>query len=204
MSRYQQYYQRHRDEMRRKSRNYYNKHREQLLQKQHQRRRERNYGSIIKAYEDLINKSRQSIELTEKEKLAYVAGIVDGEGTITIERLLDVRFSDGFALHPILTVSNTDRQLLEFCKKILKLPNMITSHKKGQGRKDSWRIDITKKETVLEILIVLRPYLIVKRKQADLIMDYCFRRLHTQRKYDERDLEIFSSIRKLNRRGTNI
>jgi len=201
LSRYTRYYQRHRDEQLRKSRDYYSKHREQLLEKQRQRRREKHYGAVIKAYEDLIKKSREPIDLTEAEKLVFVAGIVDGEGTITIEKNTNSRFSAGFALHPILTISNTDRKLIEFCKKALKLPHEITRHIKGQRRKDSWRIDVTKKETVLKKLIALRPYLITKSQQADLVMEYCLRRLHTQRGYDKGDLEILAKVRKLNQRG---
>lgn len=202
MSRYKRYYERNREELVRKSKNYYHKHREQLLEKQRQQRRERNYGVSIKNFEDLIRKSRESKELTEREKLAFVAGVVDGEGTITIERLTHTRFSKGFALHPILTISNTDRNLIEFCKEVLKLPNQITRHVKGTPRKDCWRIDITKKETVLKLLITLRPFLITKSRQANLLMEYCLRRIHTQRKYDEGDLDIFAKVRTLNKRGT--
>lgn len=165
------------------------------------RRRERKYGAILAEYRSRIDNSRKTHPLTEMEKLAYVAGIVDGEGTITIERMTHPRFSAGFALHPILTISNTDKKLIEFCKKALNLLHAITRHIKGPRRKVSWRIDVTKKETVLEKLLALRPYLITKSKQADLVMEYCLRRLHTQRKYDAEDLEILDKIRKLNRRG---
>jgi hypothetical protein len=127
---------------------------------------------------------------------AYLAGFIDGEGTITIA-------SDGRKFHPCVSVANTDYAVLEWC--ITFVGNGGVSSKKKykdyhkQSYYISWRYD-----AALNIMSKCLPYLKVKRKQAELILSKW--KMYTPRngKYTEDILikksELIKQIRLLNKR----
>jgi len=97
-------------------------------------------------------------ELTEIEK-SYLAGIVDGEGSIYIAK-------NGVAL----TIANTNKTLIDWIDKrtegyyyVKKQPKEVDS--------TCYVYYITGKK-LSYFLQQIRPYLIVKRKQADIALNY--------------------------------
>ena len=146
--------------------------------------------------------------IVEATKLAYFAGIIDGEGTITLER-----HSPTSLKHPSPTfsaslyVSNTNMDVLKalqdtFCGSIAKHKQNSVSQKEIYR----WRLYGTK---AISVIGLVSPYLIIKRKQAEIVLAYQIRpkekltgkvRRLTIDELNYRE-SVVNRIRELNRRG---
>lgn len=99
---------------------------------------------------------------------AYVAGIIDGEGSIALTRM-----HRNEQRRPCITVASTDRELLEY---IQSLTGGIINNKKNYNtlkHKDSFTLSIKRKAEVFRTLNQILPYLrvIKKRKRANWIIE---------------------------------
>lgn len=205
MSRYKHYYWEHREKRLQQSEEWYKKHKEEFLKKQHQKRRNIKYGAILNDYQKLVEASKIPKLLTEKEKMVYAASAIDCEGTITVDKPISEIATQGFYLHPVLSLENTDETLVKLCQQVLQIKTkLFHMYRPDKKHKDSWRFKITGKEDVLKALIKIRPFLVVKRKQADLLMEFILNRLFTKRPYTTQELEIVRKIRQLNIKGKPI
>ena len=132
--------------------------------------------------------------LNDLEK-AYLAGIIDGEGTVALAHA-----ANRYTLRPLVNVSNCDMRLMAWLKARIQFGNVVS---RGKPRKSNWKkgyifmIEYAWKcKVVLELIL---PYLILKRRQAELLLEYCSS--HEKGKYTERDLVIFLELKALNKRG---
>ena len=92
---------------------------------------------------------------------SYIAGIIDGEGTISLTRMHKGEFR-----RPCISISSTDKELLIYIKS---LPDGVINNKKNynpERHKDSYTLTIKKKEKVFEVLEKTPPYLRVNKKRA--------------------------------------
>lgn len=97
---------------------------------------------------------------------AYLAAIIDGEGTMGL-------YKDKRQLRPhaSLSVTNTSWSLIEW------LATKIegTTSKYSQRRpndKDRWQFVVTGKASILRVLQLTMPYLVIKRRQAELLIEF--------------------------------
>jgi hypothetical protein len=122
----------------------------------------------------------------EAWEAAYIAGIIDGEGTITL-----TRFHKNEHRRPCITIASTDLELLVFIQSLT--GGTINSKKnyKPNLHKDSFTLTIKKKENVLLILKHLSPYLRVdkKRQRALWILEHYERVTLRNGKYSTKLLE---------------
>lgn len=94
--------------------------------------------------------------MSVSEDLAYLAGLVDGEGTITLDRTAN---PNAFRA-PMLSISSTDRELVEAAAAILGVGSVQTKsrtrvpdhHRTGY----EYRV---KRHAALGAIALLRPYL---------------------------------------------
>jgi LAGLIDADG endonuclease len=109
-----------------------------------------------------------SAEITEVEK-AYLAGLVDGEGCIAINRSADSRYVEGFAYYPRVTVAMCDREPLEYYKVLTGFGalNSKPSYKKGWTPIHQWTVSTRQAEKLLKMIY---PYLKIKREQAQIFL----------------------------------
>jgi hypothetical protein len=99
-----------------------------------------------------------------KEQLAYAAGLIDGEGTVTMSRRGDFRF-------PVVSVSSTTIELLEFMKR--NHGGSISKHKTYQDHhKQSWSWKVVN-DAALALLKQIRPYMLEPEKtyRADCLTE---------------------------------
>ncbi|WP_404329822.1 LAGLIDADG family homing endonuclease [Mesobacillus maritimus] len=90
---------------------------------------------------------------------AYIAGIIDGEGTITLTRMHRNEHR-----RPCITIASTDKELLLF---VQTLSGGIIADKrnyKPKIHKNSFKLNIKKKESVLIVLQAISKYLRVDKK----------------------------------------
>ncbi|TMU84596.1 hypothetical protein FGG79_16070 [Bacillus sp. BHET2] len=100
---------------------------------------------------------------------AYLAGIIDGEGSITLTRLHEKEHR-----RPCITVASTDLELLEYLKM---LTNGHITKKKNyhpDRHQNSFTLSIKTKKQVLDTLNYTLPFLRVqkKRKRAAWILKH--------------------------------
>jgi len=99
----------------------------------------------------------------KKTDLAYIAGLIDGEGCIQIRRGIRKRTKHGYPRYQLkITVSNTVVSPLKFCEsKLGGKVKRVPPGKRSNFERYTWRA-----VNLIETLNRVIPYLIIKKKQA--------------------------------------
>lgn len=105
--------------------------------------------------------------LPERDK-AYLAGIIDGEGTITIHRRLQKGVMPVYALY--VGIANTSPALRKWLEErfpervyVKKLPRAKEHHRQA------YDFVLSGNRQVMVFLREIAPYLVIKREQAELV-----------------------------------
>jgi hypothetical protein len=103
------------------------------------------------------------------EQLAYMAAIIDGEGSIGIEHLKPTkgRKKDYYVCR--LTVINTSFVLMRWLKETF--GGTFNTYKVIIGKKTFYRWHIFGKG-LDEVLTAIQPFLLIKRIQASVVLEY--------------------------------
>lgn len=134
------------------------------------------------------------MDLAEK---AYIAGIIDGEGTVTL-----VRKHCNNAHSPEITVANTDLRLLKWLQE--RLGGMIKKKMKKLPYHSQAYTWVIRDNRVIDLLNEIEDLLIVKREHSKLITKEYKACTPRNGKYTEdllkKKMELVAKIRKLNSR----
>ena len=138
------------------------------------------------------------IELTDTEA-AYIAGIVDGEGSINM---------NAFRKQPIpqVSIANTDIRLINWLMEKLKSLNPhLYTRPATETQKPVYKIYVANNASVQALLERIVPYMVIKKERAEVMMEFTSTRVgvsvHTP--YDFDPMITIEKIRQLNRRGPN-
>lgn len=101
--------------------------------------------------------------MTKKEKLCYIAGIIDGEGYLGISRVYGS--SGNICFYARITVHMKDKIAIKFLCDFYQLPVKETNI----NLKKYYSLYVTKPEIIEKIINSLLPYLTVKKKPALLL-----------------------------------
>lgn len=132
------------------------------------------------------SQAHRNLELSETDK-AYMAAMIDGEGTVRIA--FDPRYGKSYS--PRVSISNNNLDLLEWFKE-----------KIGAGHIAGLEYYCNNYETKA-LLEALRPYLKIKDKHADLAIEFINLRLSRKKwcdPYTSRELAIYNEMTNLNRK----
>lgn len=134
----------------------------------------------------------------KNSKYIYAAGIIDGEGCLIISRSnRDSYFNYYGRIH----VKNTDTRLMKWL--VDNFGGNIHVHKPKSVKHSvaySWYFAGNAKSKELFLLAIM-PYLIVKKEQAKVLVD--FHRLSDQKCPDIRE-QLYQRMRELNKRGPTV
>lgn len=135
-------------------------------------------------------------ELIPEKELAYIAGLVDGEGSVLIEPSSDRTF------RVELQIVNTDKRMIDFVKESLGIGRIHPTPIKGGRKKILWRWNLVNNHATL-VMKLLLPYLVIKKEQALLCIQYRkeYRNLHTVSNKNEvirRRKELYFKVKELN------
>jgi hypothetical protein len=97
--------------------------------------------------------------------LAYLAGIIDGEGTIGI-----YRGGAPYSYHLALVVTNTHRPMLEWVHARIG-GSLVRATRQTLRHKQGWQVVLVQARAA-SVIRLCRPFLIVKAPQADLGMQF--------------------------------
>lgn len=131
--------------------------------------------------------------------LAYIAGLVDGEGHISVL----FANSGNYFLH--VGITNTNLNVLKWIESILPT-GIIYKKQKYAERKQGYELRWAKSLVSKEFLTLILPYLKIKREQAELAIEFCDIMLNKkQYRLDENSKENLAELKfgisLLNKRG---
>jgi hypothetical protein len=105
--------------------------------------------------------------------LAYMAGLVDGEGTICIFPYYgrQAKYPLGYRRYkPVLAVTNTNRLMIEWIVEHFGgIVRRVRRYRREHKQVYRWECAHTQ---AVEALVAIRPFLLVKREQADLFIEF--------------------------------
>lgn len=133
----------------------------------------------------------------EEVEKAYLAGIVDGEGTVTL-----MKHHKNETPTPRVAVANNDLRLLKWIK--TRIGGIIVAKKKYKPQHSDFYAWYVQQDRAIRFLEAIRGYLIIKKLQADLIVEKYKSVTHRAGKYTPKllaqKMRLVARIRKLNQR----
>lgn len=140
------------------------------------------------------------------EQIAYLAGIIDGEGCFYIGRVKQGRYGNGFQWHSLLKVTSCDESLIIWLEETFggskESRYRWTSKKKFTRPVYNWQATGPMLDYVI---FVIYPYLIIKKRQAEVMAKYRYtcQNIGSKRLSDwatEKRFECMLEMRSLNSR----
>ncbi len=142
-------------------------------------------------------------------KYAYLAGLMDADGTFTIHIR---KYKNYTSYVPLMFLYNTDGKLLDWVQN-----NFPTTYRRitvnDNGWKDQQNLQFSSGNQ-MEIIPKLLPYLTIKKDRAKMVLELCkinndllgvTRRYNAGKekheKYNARKNELFMLVREANKRG---
>lgn len=165
----------HREELKTKAHEYYAKNREKISE-QHipkspvERVKKREWDSIRYQKQKLDRETEQKnpILLLSETDIAYIAGLIDGEGCLSLPRFAAGR------LYPTIQVIMTHHGVVKWLAESLGTKvNVLNRHLKNPKHKPSFEVRIMGKRADLLCHRML-PYLHVKKQQAEILIE-CYK-----------------------------
>lgn len=109
-------------------------------------------------------------------ELGYVAGIIDGEGSIMLvaarhESFMQAQGRRYPAYYPNIRVGMVKRVSLDRICSFMKM-GKVAQEKSYAGKRPMHRYRLTRKEDVYNFLKRISPYLSEKKEQAELLLEY--------------------------------
>lgn len=148
--------------------------------------------------------------MANEREIGWLAGIVDGEGHLTVARIHN-KARRHPSYRPCLHITNTDMRILKRVSEIVEsvtgcTPYIVKAAKGGNGYKPVHRVQVDAQYELVALLPVLRPHLVAKAEQASIALEFCKRqaiRLARRRTDEVRDLDEadYLRCRALNRKG---
>lgn len=111
--------------------------------------------------------------MNTQTELAYIAGIVDGEGTISLHGAnRKVRKTGSAFYYPFVQIANTNKELIDWLDNRIPISHKIYAYKRNpEKQKPSYLIQIRGSYGVEFCKLVL-PYLVCKKRQAEILLEY--------------------------------
>lgn len=134
-----------------------------------------------------INKFKDNLNKLSESDRGYIAGILDGEGSIIIQTCITGK-SKGTFYTGAINISNQDTQIISYIHKRLGLWTKIRLSKKEKNA-NLLKINIYGKEMIKEFLKFILNYIHSKKtgEKAKIMLRFCKAKTHEERKelYDK-------------------
>jgi hypothetical protein len=146
------------------------------------------YVSFRNAFFMPIYRAHKDVDtaVADKADYQYLAGILDAEGTISL-------YESKRSFDPKIQLSNTDMRVFDFL--LERFGGSVSSSKREHRELGVWVLPTRFLENTL---LAILPYLVTKREQAVLLLDWFRNRKNLS---DDETREIIKKFRVLNLRG---
>ena len=147
--------------------------------------------------------------MTEEEKLVYLAGIIDGEGSVEISKDNSDRREATYRIR--LEIGNTDRTLISWLGREFggnKRWNIREKRNENCAEQHRWT---SYGENAIELLEKVERFTIIKRRQIELARTFwnktnrgCYRGKARPKWIKEFQEECYEKMKKLNQKGPKL
>ena len=154
-----------------------------------------------------MGNQQRSLEL----RLAWFGGILDGEGTISFaSKYSPSSRQTYYHFRPYISLTNSSQVMMDEVMKLLDeigCAYHVRSVNNPAHRDVNWKvctqINIEGMKRLQRVLPIIRPYLICKGEQADVLLQYIESRFAGNRKHHVNDdqLALVLKVKQLNHRG---
>jgi len=108
-------------------------------------------------------------------------------------------------LTPLISITNTFKLLVDWLHPRLGGCTLKSPRTKGDKWKTVYTVQVARLLDVKALIEQILPYLIVKWRQAELLLEFCNRRLQDKwMEYNPRLFEIAKEIRRLNKKARHL
>lgn len=107
-----------------------------------------------------------------QEQLAYLAGIIDGEGCFYTGRIKQGRYGSGYQYHTVIKIDNTSEELIEWLKATFGGGREYVWHKLKNPNWKPIYVWYASGKMLEYICKSIYPYLIIKKKQCELMLQF--------------------------------
>lgn len=108
--------------------------------------------------------------MTRKSKIAYLAGLVDGDGTISIT-IITRKDWNGYSFQPYISLGMTSRKLCKWAQHHFG-GNLYGYESKREGHQKVYHWKLYGRQALVSLVKELLPYLLVKKEAALNILAY--------------------------------
>jgi len=109
------------------------------------------------------------IRIPEREKIAYIAGIFDGEGCISTVSYYTATNIHRWGFH--LEITNTCEQVIRYIHGVLNCGTVSSQERKDKPNWNvAWRFQLSAVNDLLPLLQSIHPYLIIKRERVEEVI----------------------------------
>ena len=122
----------------------------------------------------ILPPNRVKFNLSPTES-AYIAGFIDGDGSIAICREKRDKAILGFIYKPSVTFSNTNKNIICYLANLLGNPKI--QEKNEKRGKITYKFGLFGHQKILALLEKTNSYLIGKKKRGELLFKFCHNRL---------------------------
>jgi hypothetical protein len=148
---------------------------------------------LDKGYNPVL-KFVEPIKLLTGEEKAYIAGFLDGEGTVILALASKTpRCRERFT--PIVKFSNTSKEALLWIQKRVGGKIEVCKWKRKKAWKKQYQLSMAATMQVYNVLSALLPYLIVKKQSAAFVLEYCKARMVGRNAFSGKEQEIWQRYR---------
>lgn len=149
------------------------------------------------------------------EWIAWLAGLIEGEGTVAIARSSrQTGYRYGVQHRCLVQIANTDGRLIERACDVIaaitgKRPKPHGVKRYAENQRPGLAIHVTTSWEIAFLIPAVRPWLVTKADQADIVLSFSKRHVRsgsagarTQETFDLDELD-YARCRLLNRRGNH-
>lgn len=129
------------------------------------------------------------VEELKDWQLAYIAGIIDGEGAVYLT-------SKGSYLQGRVSVAVTNIECINVLYNTTKMGRLY--QEKRQGRKVLYKWTVFKRLEIYLLLKSIYSYLVIKKKQADIMLEFIERRIQGT-STNAYDFQLYENLRDSNK-----
>lgn len=142
----------------------------------------------------------KAIQSMQETEAAYVAGIIDGEGSLTLAHRKRNEERGWESIEPNVRISNTNLALMEYLSALLGARSYVALGRPKSHWKPQYTISISAFAEIAALLERIMPYLVIKHRRAEIMLHLVRRRL-SQEPYTDEDRRLLQAFKQENQRG---
>ena len=138
--------------------------------------------------------------ILSSEEIGWLAGIIDGEGSINLGY---AHLERNQAIRPVICIGNTDIRIVKKIKDILDKLNIkywIYPDSSNYRNVIHYRFCIESRSSIIKILLLIKPYL-AKARETEILLEFSNRKKGTR--YTENEKKLNIEIRELHHKFQN-